>query len=101
MQLRHPFLEQCEFFSVSDYTNLVDWTYDKKRDAENFLTLNDNEASVCAVVRVRISQRAVLTREAFQANLEVDTTQTQGNIYLVVNEYNGLIVVLLHVLPII
>ncbi len=77
VQQRLPFLEQCEFFSVSDYTNLVDWAYDKKRDAENFLALNDNEAGVCAVVRVRISQRAVLTREAFQANLEVENADTR------------------------
>ncbi len=62
---------------IAGYTNVIDWYSDISKQATDYLYHNDQEKGVCAVVRVRISQRAVLTREAFSALLEVDNSDAR------------------------
>ncbi len=70
---------------IQIFPRAVDRGFDSWGEAFNFGAneankLEDREeaAGVCAVVRIRLKQQIALTREGFQANLDIENRQSEG-----------------------
>jgi hypothetical protein len=75
-ELSNQYEEYVKVMSLYDYTSFGKWLADLQIAYENLPV----KKTVCAKIKLLISQKLVLTREGFEATLEINNLEPQSEV---------------------